>query len=271
MRAGAAASPQAPAAMGQATAATAVTAKDATAPKASDGIAANRDRAEHARQASHRSQRNMPYLEHDGVTRELPQGQTLVGSGSDVDWRLQTINVAPRHFAVHVDSAGVAVLTPYRTHDVDVNGAPVTRAPRTGSTAMRSSPAPASSPFCRHCGAERRATGSVQPVGNAYLIDIGAGLAYPLSDETITIGRDPVNHVAIRDPAPCHAISRGDSDACPIEAASRFARWGRAGSTVNGAPIGGSARAACRRTIWCASLARRFASRQHHRRQSCGS
>src|SRR5579862_6012981 len=68
----------------------------------------------------------MPYLEHDGVTRELPHGETLVGSGSEVDWRLQTINLAPRHFTVHVDSEGVAVLTPCRNHDVDVNGTTIT-------------------------------------------------------------------------------------------------------------------------------------------------
>src|SRR5579872_3954579 len=68
----------------------------------------------------------MPYLEHDGVTRELPPGETLIGSGSEVDWRLQTINLAPRHFSIRVDEAGAAVVTPYRSHDVDVNGETLT-------------------------------------------------------------------------------------------------------------------------------------------------
>jgi pSer/pThr/pTyr-binding forkhead associated (FHA) protein len=64
----------------------------------------------------------MPFLEHDGVTRELTAGETLVGAGSQAGWRLQTINLAPRHFTVSVSSDGQAVLSPYGTQPVEVNG-----------------------------------------------------------------------------------------------------------------------------------------------------
>jgi hypothetical protein len=68
----------------------------------------------------------MPFLEHDGVTRELTAGETMVGAGSQAGWRLQTINLAPRHFTVSVGSDGQAVLSPYGTQPVEVNGTQLT-------------------------------------------------------------------------------------------------------------------------------------------------
>jgi pSer/pThr/pTyr-binding forkhead associated (FHA) protein len=179
----------------------------------------------------------MPYLEHDGVTRELPQGETMVGSGSEVDWRLQTINIAPRHFTVHVDNAGVTVLTPYRTHDVDVNGTPVTtpRALTHGDEIIAGAGIFA---FLQTLDSTPQAAET--PGGGAYLIDIGAGLAYPLAEEAITIGRDPVNHVSIRDPA----VSRFHAEirCTPDRTGFVIRSMGATGTTVNGAIIGGSAR-----------------------------
>jgi len=70
----------------------------------------------------------MPFLEHDGVTRELTAGETMVGAGSQAGWRLQTINLAPRHFTISVGGDGQAVLSPYGTQPVEVNGTPLSGA-----------------------------------------------------------------------------------------------------------------------------------------------
>jgi pSer/pThr/pTyr-binding forkhead associated (FHA) protein len=67
----------------------------------------------------------MPFLEHDGVTRELTAGETMVGAGSQAGWRLQTINLAPRHFMVSVGADGQAVLSAYGTQPLEVNGTPL--------------------------------------------------------------------------------------------------------------------------------------------------
>ncbi|GEM_PF-647540 len=67
----------------------------------------------------------MPFLEHDGVTRELTAGETMVGAGSQAGWRLQTINLAPRHFTVSVGGDGHAVLSAYGAQPVEVNGTPL--------------------------------------------------------------------------------------------------------------------------------------------------
>src|ERR1700722_15487620 len=73
----------------------------------------------------------MPFLEHDGVPRELPLGDTMVGGGSQADWRLQTINLAPRHFTVRVDGDGGPTLTAYGLQGVELN-----RPELTGATAL---------------------------------------------------------------------------------------------------------------------------------------
>ncbi|HKG93273.1 MAG TPA: FHA domain-containing protein, partial [Gemmatimonadaceae bacterium] len=62
----------------------------------------------------------MPFLEHEGNTRELTAGDTLVGSGSQADWRLQNVDLAARHFSVVVGSDGRVLLKPYSAQNVVV-------------------------------------------------------------------------------------------------------------------------------------------------------
>ncbi len=179
----------------------------------------------------------MPYLEHDGVTRELPRGDTLVGSASDVDWRLQTINLAPRHFTVHVDDAGVAVLAPYRAHDVDVNGTTLT----TARVLQHSDEIIAGAGIFTFLETlDASAVGIATAPASAYLIDIRAGLAYALTTEPATIGRDPVNQVAVREPAVSrfHAEIRPTADGLGFT----FRSMGAGGSSINGVLVGSSPR-----------------------------
>jgi FHA domain-containing protein len=181
----------------------------------------------------------MPFLEHDGVTRELAIGDTLVGSGSEADWRLQTINMAPRHFSVHVDESGATVLTALRAQDVDVNGSSLSApcALADGDEIIAGAgiftfhqqlepPVPAAAPT---------------PGARAYLVDIVAGAAYPLARDSVGIGRDPVNHVVVRD----LAVSRFHAEvkAAPTGGGFTFRSMGTGGSTLNGSLVGGAPRA----------------------------
>jgi pSer/pThr/pTyr-binding forkhead associated (FHA) protein len=179
----------------------------------------------------------MPYLEHDGATRELPTGETLVGSGSEVDWRLQTINLAPRHFSIRIDEQGGAILSPYKSHDVDVNGEPVDspRALQHGDEIIAGAGI-----FSYLQTLEQEAAPASGPA-TIYLIDIGAGVAYPLADDTITIGRDPVNQIAVRDSSVSrfHAEVRSTAD----KRGFVFRSMGAGGSTINGALVGSAPRA----------------------------
>ena len=234
----------------------------------------------------------MSFLEHDGVTRELPVGDTMVGGGSQADWRLQTINLAPRHFTVRADSSGSAVLTAYGTQVVEINGEAVTAphplahgdeiiagvgifvylaridaagagAPETRGATPADTPLPVAPPV-----AVQVAVPVAPPLANAsivapaagpapatvpaasgtaerpprdlgltrlYLVDVTASVAYPLADDVVGIGRDPVNHVVVRDAATSrfHADVRRAPTGAYV-----FRSMGTNGSTVNEEPAG---------------------------------
>jgi predicted component of type VI protein secretion system len=179
----------------------------------------------------------MPYLDHDGVKHELPPGDTLVGSGSDAGWRLQTINLAPRHFTVNVDGAGVVVLTPHSTHDVDVNGETLTAA---RALQHNDEIIAGAGIFTFLASADGAPAATAAPTAAAYLIDIRGGLAYALDGETVTIGRDPMNQIVVKDPA----VSRFHAEVrtTPDKRAFTVRSMGAAGSSVNGVLVGGNPR-----------------------------
>lgn len=178
----------------------------------------------------------MPFLEHDGVTRELPQGDTLVGSGSEADWRLLTINLAPRHFVVSVDAAGVATLATVRAQEVEVNGEAVA-APRV--LANGDEVIAGAGVFAYHQSVEPAApTGG--PAGRGFLIDIAGLVAFPLGAAPVRIGRDPTSDVVVRDAT----VARFHAEVRAAAGGSGYAirSMGAAGSTVNGSLIGGTPR-----------------------------
>jgi pSer/pThr/pTyr-binding forkhead associated (FHA) protein len=181
----------------------------------------------------------MPFLEHDGVTRELPQGDTLVGSGSEADWRLLTINLAPRHFMVSVDAAGVTTLSTVRAQDVEVNGEAIT-APRV--LAHGDEVIAGAGVFAYHQSVEPAApTGGPSGGGRGFLIDIAGLVAFPLGEAPVRIGRDPTSDVVVRDAT----VARFHAEVRPAAGGGggfTIRSMGAAGSTVNGALIGGTPR-----------------------------
>jgi hypothetical protein len=157
-----------------------------------------------------------------------------VGSASDANWRLQTINLAPRHFTVHVDGAGVVVLTPHRAHDVDVNGETLTEP----HVLRHNDEIIAGAGIFTYLDApDEAAAAAAASSATAFLIDIRGGLAYALAEESVTIGRDPMNQIAVRDPA----VSRFHAEirTLPNKRAFTIRSMGAAGSSVNGALVGG--------------------------------
>lgn len=220
----------------------------------------------------------MPFLEHDGVTRELTAGETMVGAGSQAGWRLQTINLAPRHFTVSVGSDGQAVLSPYGTQPVEINGTPLTgthtlehgdeiiagagifvylarldapgpriSVPVPVQTEPSDAPpaplaalaaAPVASPAAAAAPATPRTAGAAP--ARAYLVDLSASLAYPLGDEIVGIGRDAVNHIVLKDAATSrfHADVRRAPTGAYV-----FRSMGTNGSTLNDTPAGRTPRA----------------------------
>ena len=174
----------------------------------------------------------MPYLELNGVVHELSDRETTVGSGAQATWRLQSHDLAARHFIVVIDPASGAELHPCSPQSVVVvNGEQVSA----GSARLRPGDVIAAG------GARFRyvddpsslavlAAAPAEPAAAAHLIDERARGAYPLTHRTTTIGRDVSSVIRLKDPrvSRFHADIRMEADSWVLYP------MGASGTVVNG-------------------------------------
>ena len=64
-----------------------------------------------------------------GDSRELRNGEMIVGSGADADWRIPTADLMPRHFIVTVYDLNASVRPASKDVLVAVNGTQLNGAP----------------------------------------------------------------------------------------------------------------------------------------------
>jgi pSer/pThr/pTyr-binding forkhead associated (FHA) protein len=139
----------------------------------------------------------MPWLALGTTVRELPEGETVVGSGADADWRVSSTDLNPRHFVVRV-SAGTMVVIDPGAHDnvVAMNGRQLV-APtqlQDGSTIFAGSGVFA---FTLNPPGARVESEPSEP---GFLVNDADRVAYTLSSRSTTIGRDASNVIVLRDP-----------------------------------------------------------------------
>lgn len=173
----------------------------------------------------------------DGLTaHELHDGEVIVGSGSEADWRVASADLMPRHFLLLVHGLNASI-RPFTTDNVVVvNGRQVSGAPWTlhdgdviaagSGRFVYSEDAPRLTPS----GAAKEATDRV-----AYLVDERADAAYRLASRSTGIGRDQSNVIVIRDPTASrfHAEIRREAGGFVLHAR------GSAGTTVNDHRVAG--------------------------------
>ncbi len=149
--------------------------------------------------ARHRESRLSPILTLDPITFDLPEGDTLVGSGAHATWRVQGRDLMARHFVVRAQN-GTAIILPASSdsvlavegYQVDDNGTVLLDGCRiTAGTA---------SFMYWQTAARPGVSAEPRPVPPAHLIDDRWGLAYPLTRTSTAIGRDPSNVIVLRDP-----------------------------------------------------------------------
>lgn len=173
----------------------------------------------------------MPFLEHEETTRELTSGDTLVGSGSQADWRLQNFDLAARHFSVVVGSDGRVVLKPYSAQNVVViNGRQVPLAGVALSDGDVVAAGLTHFTFVADPNRPRGAAAAAAARGDAWLINEGEQAAYPLKKKTVSIGRDAASNVPIREPS----VSRFHADVRSEAGEHVLYAMGSAGTRING-------------------------------------
>jgi len=176
----------------------------------------------------------MPWLTTDGASREIEEGETTVGSGEQADWRLESSDLALRHFVVKRTGA-VTTVRPCGLDDVvALNGVQAGANPvelHDGDTID------AGSARFLYSG-ERSGAYPAAPVSPAHLMDVRGGIAYPLEGTSVGIGRDRLNAVVVRDPTASrfHAEVRREAGGYVLHP------FGSSGTLVNSRRVGSPSR-----------------------------
>src|SRR5262245_26902137 len=139
----------------------------------------------------------MTWLAVGTTTRELHDGDVIVGSGFDAQWRLTSIDLAPAHFVVSVRGSDATLTLASRDAVVAINGEQVHVASRPlvdGDVILAGSGRFLFSHALPGAYASRDST-----PGPGYVVDDDAGVAYVLGPSTL-IGRAASNAIIVRDP-----------------------------------------------------------------------
>ena len=176
----------------------------------------------------------MGFIEYGGEIRELTAGDTVVGSGSQVGWRVQGADLAARHFALATEGSVTRIRSLSSQHLVAVNGRPVTDAVALADGDVVSAGS-ARMLYLAAADGERPAGWADAPVLSAWLLDEHARRAYPLERRAVTIGRDATSSIHLGDPS----VSRFHADVRREAGMFVLYSTGSAGTKVNGQRVGG--------------------------------
>lgn len=172
----------------------------------------------------------MPYLELRDELRELPPGETIVGSGAQSSWRIQKLDLAAKHFAVRVGPDGGVVVRATSTQNVVlVNGHQIGLQGTDLKDGDIITAGMASFYFVRDAAAPHAHDAEARGA-EPHLLDERSRVAYPLSRKSVTIGRDSLSSIFVRDPhvSRFHADIRAEAGAYVLYA------MGSAGTQLNG-------------------------------------
>ncbi len=164
-------------------------------------------------------------------TRELRDGEIVVGSGADADWRIATADLMPRHFTLVVHGLNVNLRPSSRTNVVAVNGRQLV-----GTTHLLNDGDVISAGNGRFLFSEQEPR-LLPPETNghpAFLVDEAGDIVHPLTSRSTTLGRDGSNAIVVRDPAASrfHAEVRREAGGFALHT------MGSSGTAVNGRRIG---------------------------------
>ncbi len=173
----------------------------------------------------------MPWIAFGMMTRELRDGNTIVGSATDADWRVTTADLAPRHFALAMRGGSVTVRPTSADNVVVVNGGQLDESER----ALRDGDviAAGSGRFAYNVDTPRTTPLDVIEVRQAFLIETAAGVAHPLNHRSTPIGRDASNEIVLKDPGASrfHGEIRNEAGGFALHS------MGSAGAKIGGTPI----------------------------------
>lgn len=174
----------------------------------------------------------MPFLQFDGDTRELPPGDTIVGSGTQAGIRISNVDLSARHFTVQRGGDGRVIVKPTSAQQIVVVNEQ--QVPQAGvQLAHGDVIAAGAAEFVYLEDASTPVPDRALRGGSAYLVNQSERSAYPLSKKSVSIGRDMASHIIVRDPA----VSRFHADVRAEAGQFVLYAQGSAGTRINGQPV----------------------------------
>jgi pSer/pThr/pTyr-binding forkhead associated (FHA) protein len=178
----------------------------------------------------------MAWLAFGTQTRRLADGETIVGSGSDADWRVPTADLMPRHFVVTVHGLNASIRSYSTDIIVVVNGEQLGRSYHL----LNDGDAILAGRGRFVYSDDTPVTQELPPedaVDDAYLVEERQRLAHSLARRSTTIGRDVSNTIVLKDPRASrfHAEIRREAGGFALHS------MGAAGTARNGATMTGPA------------------------------
>ncbi|HXT14736.1 MAG TPA: FHA domain-containing protein [Gemmatimonadaceae bacterium] len=171
------------------------------------------------------------WLATSSATRELRDGEIVVGGGADADWRVPSADLMPRHFTIIVHGLNASLKPTSQDNVVVVNGRQLGVASHLlndGDEIL--------------AGNERFVFGENAPptvvtaagagaASRVFLIDEATNTAHELVNRSTTIGRDPSNAILLRDATASrfHAEVRREAGGFVLHS------MGSSGTAINGA------------------------------------
>lgn len=173
----------------------------------------------------------MAWLSFGMLTRELRDGELTVGSGADVDWRIATADLMPRHLVVLVRGMDVSVRPAAPECVIVVNETQLRGAPLrlSDGDAIRAG----GGTFVFSTSVPTAAPAAMPEPHQAYLIDEERAIAHPLSSRSTPIGRDASNAIVVADPTASrfHAEVRREAGGFVLHS------MGSGGTNLNGSAV----------------------------------
>ena len=175
----------------------------------------------------------MAWLALGPLTRELRDGEVVVGGGADADWRVTTADLMPRHFILIVHGLNTSVRPGSADVVVVVNGKQLT-----GSSALLNEGdviAAGAGTFVYSEDPPVVTPADPPPRPRAFLVDVQENVAHELVNRSTPLGRDASNAIVLRDPTASrfHAEVRREAGGFALHT------MGSAGTVVNGQPLKG--------------------------------
>src|SRR5690348_4946588 len=161
-------------------------------------------------------------------TRELRDGELVVGSGADADWRIGTADLMPRHFTITVYDLNASLRSASRDNVVVVNDKQLVGVPHllndgdviwAGAGRFRFSE-----------GAARADDEPLGPPKPAYLVNESSGRGRELISRSTMLGRDASSAIMIDD----GSVSRFHAELRREAGGFALHSLGQSGTLING-------------------------------------